>query len=93
MAPQSPALALLRQLVERHHPHWLLDDVELRRGDDTVELWGALSRTMHFGSARVTLSTGLLVLVDEDHRDGGADEVGRVMLGAEALEALRACLA
>jgi hypothetical protein len=92
MAADALALVLLRQVLERHHPAWHLEHVELRRGVDTVELRGALPRTMHFASARLTLSTGLLVLVDEDHRDGGADEVGRVVLAAEALEALRACL-
>jgi hypothetical protein len=47
---------------------------------------------MHFGSARLTLSTGVLVFVDEDHRDGHSDECGRATLDANELAAVRALL-
>ncbi|MBX3499731.1 MAG: hypothetical protein KF889_09835 [Alphaproteobacteria bacterium] len=49
---------------------------------------GAISRTMHFGSARLDLTTGVVEFIDEDHRDGGEFVVRRVSLSREWCEAL-----
>lgn len=45
--------------------------VELHTAPGIVVLRGALPTTMHFGSIRLELATGVLVWTDEDHRDGG----------------------
>ena len=51
---------------------------------------GAIARTMHFGSVRVDLSTGVVEFIDEDHRDGGDFVARRAQLPDDWIEALRA---
>jgi hypothetical protein len=87
-----PLRDFLVQLVTRHQPSWRLSYPTVSRGADMLELRGSLPQTMHFGCARLTLSTGVLVFVDEDHRDGGDDEQGRVTLDADVLATVRSLL-
>jgi hypothetical protein len=54
--------------------------------------YAATTRTMHFGAMTIDLATGETRFIDEDHRDGGDDELKRVVLPADWLDALRAVL-
>ena len=60
------------------------------RHPDIRTAHGAIARTMHFGSVRVDLVTGLVEFIDEDHRDGGDDVRARASLPQAWLEALAA---
>src|SRR5690349_18568249 len=82
----------LLELVAKYSPEWTLTAPSVStstREPGVAELRGALPETMHFGSARLTLATGVLVFVDEDHRDGGDFEVKRVTVTNEELERVR----
>jgi len=50
---------------------------------------GAIARTMHFGSVRVDLASGVVEFIDEDHRDGGDYVTRRAQLSSHWIEALR----
>jgi hypothetical protein len=77
---------MLLDLVAKYSPGWALSYSEVRlREPGVVELRGALPTTLHFGSARLTLATGELLFVDEDHRDGGDFEEARVIVTADEL--------
>jgi hypothetical protein len=72
---------ILHGLVAKYAPHWSLSYCSLvRNKPGVVELRGALPSTMHFGSARLTLETGVIAFFDEDHRDGYDHEEARVTL-------------
>jgi hypothetical protein len=77
---------IMVDLLAKYSPGWslTLPSVGIRE-PGVVELRGALPTTLHFGSARLTLATGELVFVDEDHRDGGDFEDRRVMITPEEL--------
>ena len=61
-----------------------------RRHPNSRTARGAIARTMHFGSVRVDLSTGIVAFIDEDHRDGGDDVSRRATLPGDWTDALRA---
>lgn len=81
---------LATELMRRHAPEGFdIEPATFSRSGNVVSRRGALPRTMHFGVVTLDLDSGLLTYVDEDHRDGGEDVVGRVTLTAEQLESLR----
>lgn len=73
--------------MSTHASEWALSHVEVSASPAarTVVLRGALSQTMHMGSAQLALDTGVLVFVDEDLRDAVDWEHKRVTLSAEEL--------
>lgn len=76
--------------MRRHAPEgFVIEFTSFSRKGNVVVLSGALPRTMHFGVVTLDLDTGVVTYVDEDHRDGGDDIVGRVTLTNEQLEPLR----
>jgi hypothetical protein len=80
----------MQELVSKYSPEWVLTYPQVPpRDDGVVELRGALPSTMHMGSARLTLATGVLVFVDEDHRDAYDTEVSRVTISADELARVR----
>ena len=87
-----PLRDFLVQLVTRHKPSWRLSYPTVSRGADMLVLRGTLPQMFHFGSARLTLSTGVLVFIDEDHRDCHDEEEGRVTLDADVLATVRSLL-
>lgn len=81
---------LATELLLRHAPEgFSIDFASFSRAGNMVSLKGALSRTLHFGVITLDLDSGVVTYVDQDHRDGGEDVVGRVTLTAEQLESLR----
>lgn len=81
---------LATELMRRHAPEgFVIDFTSFSRDGNLVSLRGALQRTLHFGVITLDLESGVMTSVDEDHRDGGEDIVGRVTLTTEQLEPLR----
>jgi hypothetical protein len=81
---------LATELMRRHAPSGFdIEPATFSRSGDVVSRRGALPRTLHFGVVTLDLESGVLTYVDEDHRDGGEDVIGRATLTAEQLETLR----
>jgi hypothetical protein len=81
---------LATEMMRRHAPEGFgIDFASFARKGNLVTLSGALPRTLHFGVITLDLDSGVVTFVDEDHRDGGEDVIGRVTLSVEQLESLR----
>lgn len=81
---------LATELMRRHAPEGFgIDFTSFSRKGSLVSLRGGLPRTLHVGVMTLDLDSGVVTYVDEDHRDGGEDVMGRVTLTAEQLESLR----
>lgn len=80
-------------LIARHEPaslDWNLTFPAVSVSGDTLTCAGALPTTLHFGRTTLSLESGLLSWIDEDHRDGGDLEVHRAWVSEPELAALRA---
>ena len=85
-----PFERLATELIMRLSPaDFAVGFTSFSRDGDVVTFSGALPQTMHFGVATLDLSTGVVTYEDQDHRDGGGYEMGRVTLTAEQLESLK----
>lgn len=89
----TPLFEVLLGLVTKYMPEWDLNYPQAPVVNGGVVVYrGALPSTMHMGSARLTLQTGVLVFFDEDHRDGYDSEERRVTITADELAQVRAAL-
>ncbi len=59
---------------------WSLTHTSLSRDGSRLLLHGTLPQAMHFGAVRVSLETGEVTLTDEEHRDGGDQELVKATL-------------